>query len=153
MQPSLAAADSTTASTKKVKNFFFCPAISGIKKNPSKMTWSADHGNYKSYDMSFATGLEKFIGAQWVGANVGQITCVYAPKPKTSFRVMLIFHTLAHQPSGGSWSKNLGGYLNCSAFKRKNCPFKMVLKPKPVNIYKEAEKLKSGAPDTEPPTE
>ncbi len=154
LAPSVQAATATpTQTTKKVKAIFYCPAIKDIKKNPKILTWSADGGNYKSYDMSFATGLEKFMGAQWVGANVGQITCVYSAKPKMSFPVMLIFHTLTHQPSGGSWGKNLGGYLNCNSFKRKTCPFKMVLKPKAENIYKEAEKLKSNAPDSEPPTE
>jgi len=155
--PALAAANPPSPPTKKMKNLFFCPPSNTLKKNPKTMTWSSQHGNYKSYAMSFATELDKFLGAQWVGANVGQITCIYSPKLKTAFRVMLIFHTLTHQPTyqpkKNRWSKNLGGYFNCVSFKRKDCPFKMVLKGPSTDIYKEAEQLKSNAPGLAPPTE
>jgi len=147
------AVTTTNNSRTTAKNRFFCPPISKIIKNPSKQTWTTKNGNYKSYDMSFALSLRHFVGAQWVGANVGQITCVYKTNPKTAFPVMLIFHTLTYQPSGGSWSKNLGGYLNCSASMQEDCPYKMVLKPKHKNLYKEAEKLKLDNTKLQPPTE
>lgn len=144
---------STGTDRSKPKSVLYCPAIKNITKNPHTLTWSADQGNYKSYDMSFATSLFKFTGAQWVGATVGQMTCVYSTRPKTSFPVLLIFHTLTHQPEGDAWSKNLGGYLNCNSLKRKSCPFRMLLKRKSGDIYKEAEKLKRNNSAPQPPTE
>lgn len=121
----------------------YCPPPSAIKKDPVKLNWTADRGTFRSYDLSFAKKIHQFVGAQWNGAAVGQITCIYKTLPKTSFPLLLIFHTLTLNPTGGAWSKNLGGYKNCNALDIKKCPFKIRLKPKSENIYKEAESLKS----------
>lgn len=135
----------TKTTIKKAKNRFFCPPISALKKDPLQLTWSAK-GGWKSYSTSFVTKVTQFWGAQWNGTNVGQITCIYHGMPKTSFPVLLVFHTLAHEPKTGNkesnWSKNLGGYRNCASKNPKKCPFKVQLKSKEKNIYQEAEDLK-----------
>ncbi len=130
------------ATTQTVKNLFYCPPIKAIKKNPQKMTWSAPNG-WKSYESSFINKIHTFRGAQWKGVNVGQITCVYAGMKKNTFPVLLVFHTLTLEPHSGKWSKNLGSYRNCISNKQKDCSFKMRLRPKKQDLYKEAEKLKS----------
>lgn len=136
--------ESTTSSDKthKPKNIVFCPPISTLRKNPIKMNWTAP-GGWKSYDISFIEKVSKFLGAQWNGVNIGQITCVYSAAKKHVFPIKLIFHTLALEPSDGKWTKNLGGYRDCFSIKQKNCAFKVRTKPKPKDIYKEAESLKS----------
>lgn len=131
-----------TNKTSKVKNLFFCPSIKSIKKDPKKLTWSAP-GGWQSYEISFVNKLTKFYGAQWTGTKVGQITCLYQGDTPSSFPVLLVFDTLTYQPSGGKWSKDLGGYQNCVARKRANCPFKIRVKPPEKDIYQEAEQLKS----------
>ena len=114
------------------------------------MTWK-DKLGFKSYNQSFANALKFFIGAQWTGANVGQITCIYKGDDENTFPVLLIYHTLALEPKGANWGSNMGGYRNCAAKQQKNCPFIIRLKPKQQDIYQEAEKLKSGdTNDTEP---
>lgn len=133
-----AATDTSPPSTLALN----CPPPSAIKKDPVKLTWSADRNTFRSYDLSFATKVHQFVGAQWNGAEVGQITCIYKTLPKTSFPLLLVFHTLTLNPEGGSWSKNLGGYKNCNALDIKKCPFKIRLKTKQENIYEEAESLK-----------
>lgn len=138
----LAATDAKTPDTLTVT----CPPPSAIKKNLEKLTWSADRNNFRSYDISFAKQVEKFGGAQWNGAEVGQITCVYKMQPKPSFPLLLIYHTLTISPEGGNWTKNLGGYKNCDSTDIKKCAFKVRLKKKTENIYKEAESLKSSNP-------
>lgn len=142
-----AAIGSTTPKTMTI----YCPKPSNIKKNQVKLTWSADRNTFRSYDISFSTRIEKFTGAQWNGASVGQITCIYQTLPKPTFPLLLIFHTLTFDPVGGAWSKDLGGYKNCNSFDRKQCGFKVRLKAEKENIYQEAESLKSMAP--EPPNE
>lgn len=129
----------------------FCPPPDAIKKDPTKLTWHANRNTFRSYDISFSTSVARFTGAQWNGANVGQITCIYEMLPKPSFPLLLIFHTLTDNPKGGAWGKNLGGYKNCNSLDRKKCAFNVRLKPKAGNIYQEAESLKSTAP--EPPNE
>ena len=147
----MAATAPATPGTTPAQIMVYCPKPSDLKKDPTKLTWSADRNTFRSYDISFSTKIDKFTGAQWVGANVGQITCVYKTFPKTSFPVLLIFHTLTLTPKGDAWSKNLGGYKNCNSIDRKDCPFIVRLRHRQVNVYQEAESLKSSVP--EPPTE
>lgn len=119
-----------------------CPPISALKKDPVKQTWSAP-GGFKSYDLSFVTSITDFLGAQWRGATVGQLTCVYKGLPKNSFNVLLAYHTLGYEPSGGRWGANLGGYRNCISRKQKHCLFNVAVKSKTGNIYQDIENLKS----------
>lgn len=147
---SVAWATMVNSNKKKVKNIFFCPDAHLLKKDPKALTWSAP-GGWKSYEISFASNIKKFIGAQWNGARVGQITCVYQGLEASSFPVLLVFHTLTLEPNNGKWSKNLGGYRNCISTQQKDCPFQMQLKPKSGNIYQEAEELKSTPDNSQPP--
>ena len=56
----------------------FCPDISQVQKNQMTQKWKAQtqDGTWKSYQGSFATNLTQFVGAQWTGVGVGQVTCV-----------------------------------------------------------------------------
>ena len=119
-----------------------CPAAGDLTKDPVKLTWSANHHNFRSYDMSFATSIEKFLGAQWVGETVGQTTCVYKALPERSFPVLLVFRTIALEPHGGAWTKNLGGYRDCNSSHTRQCLFTVRLKKKTQHIYEEARRLK-----------
>jgi hypothetical protein len=118
-----------------------CPPTSAMSKDAVKNTWSSP-GGFKSYDISFVTKLTKFLGAQWRGAAVGQVTCVYKGEPKNSFNVLLVYNTLAYEPASNNWGQNLGGYRNCIARKREHCPFNVVVKKKNGDIYKQIEQLK-----------
>lgn len=138
--------NSTATTSQKPKNLFFCPPIKSIKKDPVKLTWSAP-GGWKSYEISFDNKIIEFYGAQWNGENVGQITCLYKGDVPSAFPILLVFDTLTYQPSGGQWSKDLGGYQNCVSRKRSDCPFKIRLKPPKEDVYKEAEQLKSNSND------
>ena len=128
---------------KQPKHLFFCPTIKDLKKStdPNKLTWSAPNG-WKSFEASFVNKIGTFLGAQWVGANVGQMTCIYHGVVKTSFPVLLIYKTLTLAPKGDKWSKDLGGYQNCKSSQQKDCPFQIRLRPKQNDIYEEVEKLK-----------
>lgn len=134
---------STMASASNAKtNIVICPPIKALKKNQKKLTWFAK-GGWKSFDMSFVNKPERFIGAQWNGATVGQITCVYSGKNLHNFPILLIYGTLTLEPTTDSWSKNHGGYRNCKATKQKNCPFRIMLKPKKQGLIQQAEDLKT----------
>ncbi len=127
-------------------HILYCPKSTYLTKDPVKLTWSANQNTFRSYDFSFAKTIDHFVGAQWVGTQVGQITCIYKAFPKTSFPILLIYHALALNPKGGAWTKDLGGYKNCNTLDRKACAFIVQLKPKSINIYEEAKNLKSATP-------
>ena len=149
--------NSTTTTTQTPKSpDILCPDISDIKKNPREGNWIAetDQGTWKSFHLSFATNLTQFVGAQWVGANLGQVTCVYdseqrftsngQPIVRPILPVLLIFQTLAFLPDTGKWENPKGkqGVRNCVSLQQSDCPFKENPKPKQGNIFQEAESLK-----------
>lgn len=135
----------------------YCPNINEAKKEPVKGNWIAETniGKWKSYDMSFATDLVQFIGAQWVGEVVGQMTCIYQSEQRFTMNdqavsqptipVLLVFHALTYQPTDGQWKNVKAGLYNCHSQQRSDCPFKMQLVPKTGNIIDEAESLKDSA--------
>ncbi|ATN75315.1 T4SS-associated protein EirA [Coxiella burnetii] len=123
------------------KGYLTCPEISKLQKDPNKMTWSAKNG-WKSYSSSFASHLNKFLGAQWQGVNVGNITCLYQSDEKMTFPVSLEYNLLVYMPAGGKWSKNLGGYMNCVSHDQKQCIFKPQIQAKTGNLYQEVGRLK-----------
>ncbi|MCX7120425.1 MAG: T4SS-associated protein EirA [Gammaproteobacteria bacterium] len=145
------------ASTQSIS--LLCPHPAQAKKStdPTKSNWIAEtkQGKWKSYDSSFATKLTQFVGAQWTGENIGQITCIYDSEQDFTLQgqavsqktlpVLLVFHILAFQPAGGKW-KHIGhGVYNCYSLKRSDCSFKINMRPKAGNIMQEAESLKSTA--------
>lgn len=120
----------------------YCPNPDQLVANPKKMTWSAK-GGFRSFDQSFAVKLTKFLGAQWEGVNVGQIICLYhGPDPQT-FPVQVLFDVLAITPTAGRWVAKKGHYSNCVSDNPQDCPFWVRIKPKPENIEKVVEGLKS----------
>lgn len=146
--------------TDPSKPIYYCPEISLIQKNPVKMNWYAHtpEGLWKSYDLSFASAITQFSGAEWVGENVGQIFCVYKSvqqmpidgvmQTQATLPVVLVFGTLAPVPAGKSWKHTRRGVRTCNTVTATDCPFSVNLKPKAGNIYQEAESLKFNKSDT-----
>ena len=143
----------------------FCPPTHAAKKNknPAKETWATPDNSWKSYGTSFATHLTQFIGAQWAGENVGQVTCLYKSEQRFKMEgqeeiqrtlpVMLVSGTLSFQPTQGQWKHISRGVYNCYASNQQDCPFKMNRRSKIGNIYKEAESLKNdNVKPLKPPT-
>lgn len=129
--------------SKLPAGYIKCPKISQLKKNPSKMAWTAP-GGWKSSNASFANKLTKFLGAQWQGVNVGNIICLYQSNNAMTFPVLVRFNHLVYAPKGGKWGKNLGDYANCKSNHPSDCLFKpKPTKTKTANIYQELSKIKS----------
>src|SRR3989338_8834407 len=103
-----------------------CPPASALHKNPKTLMWSAK-GGWKSYQKSLAEHIDGFVGAQWQGVAVGQVSCIYKPANSYAFQISLFFNTITLEPSGNLWTKNLGGYRNCVSANLADCPF--ILKP------------------------
>lgn len=124
-------------------NALTCPDTQTLTQDPKNKTWSAK-GGWKSFNLSFATKADHFIGAQWVGVNVGKITCVYAPLEKMTFPITVQYMGLVFVPESGMWQKPQKkdqGYRNCISTKQNNCFFIPRLEPKLGPIYEEAKKL------------
>lgn len=121
--------------------YTMCPSISELHQDPVKMIWFA-HNGWKSFSPSFSKTIGSFLGAQWQGVNVGTISCVYRGTEQMSFPIILTYNNLVFAPTGGQWTKNLGGYTNCKSTERKDCIFKPKTQPRSGNIYQQASELK-----------
>lgn len=108
-----------------------CPAVSDLSFNSKKRVWSAKP-YFKSYNTSFSKTVTQFSGAQWSGAGVGQIFCVYKGENSMDFPIMLAFNTIAAEPekdtTKNTWTDNLKGHRNCITHDPDRCPF-LVKKP------------------------
>ena len=114
--------------------FITCPKASELHKDPKTQFWGAN-GGWKSFEISFTSHIGKFLGAQWQGMNVGNVTCVYRGNESMSFPITLRFNHLAYapKPTKGKWGENRGGYVNCKATEQKECSFKPQPKKKTAN--------------------
>lgn len=138
--------DATISTPKSLPTGYIeCPKVENLHKDLKKKTWGNKHG-WKSYETSFANDISTFLGAQWQGVKIGNISCLYKSKEGLTFPIILHYSRLVYEPSGKNWGKNLGGYMNCKSHQQKDCIFKPKAKLKTNDIYKEASMLKDDAP-------
>ncbi len=137
-----------------------CPKPSQLRQNLKNMTWYVQSTiktshltqqtkktapGWKSYDYSMAKKVTEFVGAQWLGAKLGQIICIYrSPEPGT-FAIKLISNKMSKSPTEGKWSRNLGGYKNCkgTGIIISDCPFAYKITTPEKNIYQQVKQLKA----------
>ncbi|PHQ82304.1 MAG: hypothetical protein COB66_00535 [Coxiella sp. (in: Bacteria)] len=124
---------------------FTCPPISKVLKTESNY-WGTRDNNFRNFETSFAVHLDKFLGAQWQGATLGQVSCVYKPHKPGLFFVTLLFNKLTYTPNTGLWKKaDKGSLYNCHSNNVTDCRFSTRPKPPKVDIYKVAEQLRGDA--------
>ena len=140
----------TPPTQQPLPNIMQCPAVSALHKDPQKMTWSAQ-GDWRGFEQSFAGHIQKFLGVQWQGVNVGNVVCLYAAQEKIAFPIMLHFNRLVFLPTHrlGKWGKKSKGYTNCKSNRPKDCRFMVRTPKKTMNIYQEASELKGMSSQTQ----
>lgn len=134
--------------TSNHEKYNFCPDISAFELDAQHYHWSTADGNWKSYGLSFAKKLTAFIGAQWDGVNIGQLTCLYAGVPKGTFVIKAVSSHLFYAPTKANdnhWSTPQDGFINCKSHEQKQCPVRPVYKKKKVDLIEQAESLKQSA--------
>ena len=104
------------------------------------MYWATKENGFRSYDVSFAEHINRFLGAQWEGVNLGTVYCLYQGD-RMAFNITVQFHALSYTPVGGRWSNNLGGYRNCISNNINDCFFKPYVTKK-TNLYKELDSVR-----------
>ena len=123
-----------------------CPSISEIFHNPAGNRWKS--GAWLGSEVSFEKKLIAFKGAQWVGANIGKMICVYKGASQEGFPVTIQNTQLIPSPTSSNWGKYEHGRKNCPPYPTESsvsiydCPFS-VPKPKPKeNIYETLKTFK-----------
>jgi len=100
----------------------YCPKANTLTK--TVLHWKS--GNiWISRQRSFANKIDKFIGAQWIGVNIGQIVCLYKGDNSFTFPVILqtIHPVLIRKPHSRHWFKTKRGYKECFSSNVKDCKF------------------------------
>lgn len=122
-----------------MKKGYYCPPIDKLHKT-SKKVWIAP-GGWRSFTTSFVETVAHFYGAQWSGAKIGQLTCIYKGKDASSFPILLVFHKLTFAPLGGKWQAE-DTKINCYSRDRRECAFQVPTPPKQEDIFKALEHAK-----------
>ena len=139
---SLAAAKATPAPSHHKPIIITCPSAKAFKKNQQTLHWSAT-GGWQGYQKSFATKLGAFLGAQWQGVAIGQITCLYQPANKFTFPISIYYNKIVFEPKGQYWGKNKGGYRDCASKNPANCAFVVRPKKKGGDPYQDLTQFKA----------
>jgi hypothetical protein len=131
--------------TQVILQTIFCPLPSQLVKNG--LYWATPTGNWKSYSESFDATVTTFVGAQWIGINVGKMVCIYKGNLAMSFPITLQNDTLTQIPTGGNWGTDQGGFRNCHSTNTTDCPFITRVSAKNMQqIYQSLDFFK-GKPD------
>src|SRR3990167_3056740 len=151
---------SGTAATLNIQTgLTYCPKSSELRDDTHGF-WSARTplGVWHSHDSSFMkTYVTQFLGAQWTGANVGQVTCIYGSEQRyersgkqqiqPSLPILLYHESYAIEPHGGEWKRETKEIFNCKSKETNDYPFEIRLKPKAVDIENVIETIKPVGPD------
>lgn len=117
-----------------------CPAPESLIKDSQTLFWSAEEEHWQTHTMSFADEITIFLGAQWNGASLGTVYCLYQGKP-TTFIVQMEFDTLVYPPSGDKWSNDSEQVKNCVSSDPAECPFQPKIKKQNKSLYEELDDL------------
>lgn len=112
----------------------YCPPIESLRQNKDN-TWSASQG-WNSKTPTFVKSVNQFIGAQWVGINVGEVICVYGKSGRNEFPITLQRPYLVESPTGSHWVE-AEGHKDCKTTDVYQCPFNVRTTVRSKSIYED----------------
>lgn len=131
-------AQTTVASTQAAIPQLYCPEVKDLKNHA--MIWHAGT-KWRSYSPSFVKKIKEFVGAQWIGINVGKVICLYRGAEKITFPVALepVHPVLVPTPKGEHWTPipHRSGYRQCFSNKVAGCPFTQRQSRNTGNIFQQ----------------
>ena len=124
-----------------------CPTTESLTYDTDTMMWSAPN-DFKSFNTSFVEQAQTFLGAQWTGAGLGQIFCVYAGPDKLALPIVLAQNVISFEPKpsdDNSWGEKQGNHYNCISKNSINCPFFVKIKVPEQTLDEEFNSIKPGS--------
>ena len=137
----------TTADGPAKAAVLHCPNTQSLTFDSDSMTWSAPN-DFKSFNTSFIKTAQTFLGAQWTGAGLGQIFCVYSGPDKLALPIVLAHNVISLEPKpsdNNSWGKKQGNHYNCISNNPINCPFLVRIKAPEKTLDEEFNSIKPGS--------
>lgn len=107
-----------------VSKYRYCPEKSTLVRDGANGKWSAPGGWY-SQSYSFAKKITGYVGAVYIGSEIGRIDCYYVSTDTGDDRIIIKNTTLAQLPSVESWqvSAKDRNVKTCKANASSGCPF------------------------------
>ena len=101
------------------KNFFYCPHPDNMYQIDGK--WNAPP-DWHSKQRSFSTKVTRFLGASWIGVNIGSVVCEYEG-PMSTFPVQILSNRTFFKPTKARWSleQSSDRSFKCYALKGDPC--------------------------------
>lgn len=131
---------------KRTRLSKYCPHPSQLAKN-AQSQWHGPDG-WKSDRMSFVDQIKTFAGAQWQGADLGEVVCLYQGEQGTFPIDLHRSEDLVLRPDGQTYwmLDKSGARFYCSVADVNKCPIifqKDVIKSMPAkNIYDTLKNIK-----------
>lgn len=112
---------------------FFIPSVCaseiGYCPSPNELTIQDNHwvaaNNWRSDQSISGNKIVSFLGAQWIGVNLGSIVCLYKEIGAFSFPVALkkTVNFVVDEPKNISWAKTSSGWKQCISSDISTCSF------------------------------
>ncbi len=141
----------TTADGSAKAAILHCPNTKSLTYNSDTMTWSAPN-DFKSFNTSFVKTAQSFLGAQWTGAGLGQIFCVYSGPDsghdQITLPIVLAHNVISLEPkpsNDNSWGVKQGNHYNCISNDPIKCSFLVRIKAPKKTLEQEFNSIKPGS--------
>lgn len=123
-----------------------CPKMEELTLNADRQWEKPPY--WKSYQTSLSPEVGRFVGAQWTGAAIGNLFCLYNTDSDTSFPNQVTFSWLVEMPRDKIWveskseEKKETTTINCVSRKIEDCVFAVKIKTKdPRSLIDQAAEL------------
>ena len=137
-QGNAASTDANTTNNSNVQAVY-CPRQSELFKKDQ--FWYGPN-SWRDYSPSFASHINNFAGAQWVGVNIGKIICLYKGLEVNDFPIAVERDNLMKKPVGTNWKADVSGYQICKSDRVEDCPFFPETAKSNENIYDFLKEMK-----------
>ena len=87
---------------QQARNIEYCPEVSKLVLRNN--AWYAPGKDWKTYQFSFTKSLSRFVGAQWIGTNVGRTVCLYEGDNANDFPVQISLNKVVLAPELPVWN-------------------------------------------------
>ncbi|HAG61416.1 MAG: hypothetical protein CMF55_04995 [Legionellales bacterium] len=141
----------TTADGPAKAAVLHCPNTQSLTFDSDTKTWSAPN-DFKSFNTSFVNTAQSFLGAQWTGAGLGQIFCVYSGPDSgpdiVTLPIVLAHNVISREPKpsdDNSWGKKQANHYNCISNDPIKCPFLVRVKAPEKTLDEEFNLIKPGS--------
>ena len=137
----VADADDTVTDAPSGQEKLYCPEPSTLQNENG--WWKVDN-IWKSDSQSSGKKIKSFLGAQWIGVNIGKIICLYTEEEKHAFPVALttVKSLLVFAPTASIWIETKKGYKNCISNNVADCSFVQKKLIEDVDVYEQIKYTK-----------